>query len=246
MAPLPRTKLEKISEVLTKGFKIVFYYGTYSDSKEQQAYLRQPSNLSLKWALIMKTSYNTFIERLKLDMGEDGGFADKIEEKHPKLLESLTPEFSRKSLSEKILECIDTVYLTTKRDLDLVLVGLHEFDPENAQKLYCGQDDYMSFTDFWIMGSTLFDRNEAIHVQFQSVLHSGIYDHLRYEVGTANYNDRMRGLRFLGTRKLNKPKPLTLQSGFLLGVFIITAVGIGASMVVSMLEIVFHVFITTV
>ena len=231
--------MEKVSEALAKGFRIL-YYVEVNGEPEVQAYLRQPSNPAVKLKFLLSKA-NIFLETLKQNVGNDVAFPD-FEAKYPNLLQSMTPILCSKKIGprpfyEELVKCEDTIYLDEKSlYLDVQFVLTMGFFPEEAGNLYYGQDEYMSYNTFWIMGPTLFDRNNAIHIQLQSIFHSGIFEKIGRTVDAEWYQIQMKIRKVLVKQGL-QTKPLSWTSGLLNGVFIFLAVGIGVSVCAIVLEI---------
>jgi len=75
----------------------------------------------------------------------------------------------------------------TEFEVNQSLAGNHQKFPKPGNILYYGTDEYLSYSNFWIMGLMLFDRLNLVHVQFQSIIHSGIFDKTYEDVGSEKY-----------------------------------------------------------
>jgi len=233
MAPMPRSQLETVSEVLEKGLKILLPMkglGPPFGILQEKEYQENSSNLTLKWEFISLNSLTSspFLKALMVSLGDNWQSAATIQTKHPRLLESLTPILSPQNLEAallvELLKCRDTVYIDEILQLDDTFLKFTATGLNAVQHLYYGTDNYMSNPNFWSMGPTLFDRNNLVRNRFQSMIHSGILEWQTEGVETEVFSTRNRVIKFVARHKLRAPVPMSLNSNLLIGIFMLFAI----------------------
>jgi len=225
LAPFPTTRLGSVKEALDRHFQFIQTIRRLPKNlKAETKFEQDPQNLTVKWEFfwsVYKTNPRVFFDVIANEAGGRDALdnASLVVSKLPKLIKSLTPVLYTESdpWYEILLRCQNEICLDARREFLDWLFGYSKMKRFGWEKLYLGDDEYLPIRKFWIIGPILFDRKGVLHRRAQVVLQGktlhwfGVPQDVRREKIKILFADRKRA----------KLEALKLQSGLLLGMFII-------------------------